>query len=118
MSSAAALVSITDYSRLGRLNGGRAMERLWMAANAEGLSVHPISAAIFLTQVLPLNIKALREHERAELEHIREDFNSLWHLNGRHPLFLVRLTPGSEPSARSLRLDLQDLLLPTPITVG
>lgn len=116
MSSAAALVSINDYSRPGRLNGGRAMERLWMAANAEGLSVHPISAAIFLTQVLPLNIKAFRDHERAELEQIRDDFNKLWRLAGRHPLFLIRLTPGSEPSARSLRLDLQDLLLPSPVT--
>ncbi len=118
MSSAAALVSITDYNKLGRLNGGRAMERLWMAANAEGLSVHPISAAIFLTQVLPLNIPAFRDHERAELEQIRDDFNSLWGLTGRHPLFLVRLTPGSEPSARSLRLDLQDLLLPTSMIAG
>ena len=59
-----------------------------------------------------------RTELRAELEQIRDAFNSLWGLTGRHPLFLVRLTPGSEPSARSLRLDLQDLLLPTPMIAG
>ncbi len=115
MSSAAALISVTDNTKQGRLNGGRAMERLWMRAHAEGLSVHPVAAPIFLTQMLPFNLKAFRAHERAELEQIREYFNTLWSLAGRHPLFLVRLTPGSEPSARSLRLDLRDLLVPTPI---
>ncbi len=118
MSSAAALISVTDNTKQGRLNGGRAMERLWMRANAEGLSVHPVAAPIFLTQMLPYDLKAFRDHERAELEQIRDNFNTLWGLIGRHPLFLVRLTPGSEPSARSLRLDLQDLFLQTPITAS
>ncbi|MEO7082122.1 MAG: Rv1355c family protein, partial [Flavobacteriales bacterium] len=115
-SPAAVLVSHTHDTYTDRLNASRAMERLWMMANAEGLSVHPISAAIFLTHALKFEMKGLRDHEREELERIRADFATLWHLNGRHPLFLIRLAPGGQPSVRSYRLDTHELLLPCPQT--
>ena len=118
VSSGAVLISMSVDTALERVNGGRALERLWMAANAEGLSVHPIAAPILLTHSLSSEMKGLRDHERQELEKIREDLNVLWGLHGRHPLFMVRLAPGSEPTARSLRRSLQDLLIHLPMTVS
>ncbi len=115
-SPAAALISYNDDSYSGRLNASRAMERVWIQANGDGLSVHPISAPIFLTHALKFEMMGLRDHEREELEQIRAEFDTLWGLNGRYPLFMVRLATGGQPSIRSYRLDTQDLLLPFPIT--
>ena len=115
-SPAAVLISYAKDTYADRLNASRAMERMWMKANAKGLSVHPISAPIFLTHALKFEMNGLRDHERKELEQIRAEFDELWQLNGRHPLFMVRLATGGQPSVRSYRLDTQELLLPSPIT--
>lgn len=108
--SAVILVSISGDSVQERLAGGRAVERLWMTANAEGWAVHPISAPIFLTHASHSPMEGLRERERAELVSIEQRFEALWNIQGERPLFLVRLSRSSAPSVRSLRLPIQNLL--------
>lgn len=118
-SSAVALISITADGIADRLRGGRAAERLWMAANAAGWSVHPISAPIFLTHILPFSLDGLRDRERAELSALRERLRAVWSLpDDRQPLFMVRLSQAGQPSVRSLRRPVASLLLrPEPQTL-
>ncbi|HRO39410.1 MAG: Rv1355c family protein [Flavobacteriales bacterium] len=110
-SMAAVLFSCAKNSAVNQLLGGRLMERVWMLANAEGLSVHPIAAPIFLTHAMQFNPEGLRAHEREELEQLRKEFMALCGLGERTPLFMVRLSPGGQPTARSLRLPLQKLMV-------
>ncbi len=112
-SPAAILISYTNDTHAERLRAARAMERVWLSANADGLSVHPIAAPILLTHALQFKMDGLRKHEREELEQIREAFHALWNLNGRHPLFTMRLSTGGQPSMRSYRFDPKDLMLPS-----
>jgi nitroreductase len=109
--SAVILVSTLEDTHASRLKGGRAVERLWMAANAEGFTVHPVSAPIFMSHMLSCKPQGLRDRERAELEVIRREFRSLWALQARHALFMVRLSRAGEPSLRALRRPVSELLL-------
>jgi hypothetical protein len=82
-----------------------------MAANAAGLSVHPISAPIFMAHMLDVAHNGLREHESVGLSDIRKEFIALWGLEDQHPLFMVRLSHAGAPSMRSLRRPVSELFL-------
>lgn len=109
--SAVMLLSISGDGTLDRLQGGRALARTWMAANAKALAVHPISAPIFVTHLLGFPDGVLRDHERAELEVLRQAFHALWDLGKDRPLFMVRLSHAGAPSMRALRRPVSELLL-------
>lgn len=109
--SACALVTVPDDRLHDRIAGGRAMERAWMAANAAGWSVHPISAPLFLTHALDFPMEGLRPAERRELELLRTRLAALRHGRSGHPLFLMRLSLAGEASVRSLRRPLNELVL-------
>ncbi|HEY0979026.1 MAG TPA: Rv1355c family protein [Flavobacteriales bacterium] len=109
--SGVALISVAQDDPLGRLNGGRAAERLWMAANAAGWAVHPVSAPIFLGRAAAMLGEGLRDHERTELLDLHQQLLTLWGITPRHPLFMVRLSPAHGPSVRSLRLPVEKLWL-------
>ena len=47
-SASVGLLTMPDYSRLSYIEGGRAMQRVWMQASAQGIAIQPLSAAIFL----------------------------------------------------------------------
>lgn len=113
-SSAAMLVTAQRDSLPDRIQASRLFQRLWMAANAIGLAVHPIAAPILLTHGLPLIKDQLGAHEREELEHIQQELDRLWDLHGRKPIFMARLAQAGEPSMRSYRHPLSAILLPTP----
>lgn len=109
-SSAAMLVSVDADSVPGRLHASRLFQRLWMMANAQGLAVHPIAAPILLTHGLPLLKHGLHASEVTELKQIQRELDALWNLGGRMPIFMVRLALAGEPSTRSLRLPLSEIL--------
>ena len=109
--SAVVLVAVDDDRTTSRLMGGRAAERFWTAANLAGVSVHPISAPIFLIHAARLGGPGIRPAEREDLLGLEARFMALWpDLVGR-PLFMMRISPGGEPTARALRKPLQELVL-------
>ncbi len=119
-SPAVALVSIEAHTPEDRFNGSRAAERAWLAATREGLAVHPISAAIFLGHAARLlGEDVLTADERADFLELRSRLIQTTGLEGREPLFMVRLSHAGAASARSLRLPLERIFFaptPTPIT--
>ncbi|MBK8581510.1 MAG: Rv1355c family protein [Flavobacteriales bacterium] len=110
-SSAVILICTSEEGANARLDGGRAVERLWMSANAAGFSVHPISAPIFMTHMLDLESNGLRLHEQEGLKDIRKEFTALWKLKEEHPLFMVRISNAGQPSMRALRRPVSELFV-------
>jgi molybdopterin/thiamine biosynthesis adenylyltransferase/nitroreductase len=109
--SALALVSTRSGSRHDLLNAGRAAERMWLAASACGLSVHPCSAPILLAHPIRnghvgLFSKSRSESLLAAIDRLTEAFD----LGTREPVFLVRLSYSPSPTARSLRRPLETVL--------
>jgi nitroreductase len=111
-SSAVILVHVAGDSIPQRLAGGRAVERLWMAANARGWSIHPISAPVFLTHVLQYALKELNEREQEELKRLEARMLALFpELGSNKPLFLMRMALAGTPTVRSMRRPAHSLLL-------
>jgi molybdopterin/thiamine biosynthesis adenylyltransferase/nitroreductase len=85
-------------------DAGRAVERMWLAATQQGLSVHPISAPIFLAHHVRYGDGAgFSAAEKSEIMAIYQALTALFSLQAKEPYFLVRLGITKAPSARSLR---------------
>ena len=106
-SSAVALVSIPDNTTRHRLEGGRALERIWLKATELGLSVHPISAPILLSLLQADGV--FNSEEQEEIDRLYKCTVRLFELGGRQPLFMVRLAHAGNPTARSLRRPIADM---------
>ncbi len=106
--SAIAVVTSTAADTPARYAVGRAGQRVWLAANRNGWSVHPISAPLFLTHAAPL-LADLAPHLRAVLTNIGQALQQVFPGADR-PMFMVRLSPAGEPSARSVRIPLDRVL--------
>lgn len=94
------------------LDGGRAVERVWLEANSRGIAFQPITQITFMLQRYRKNGKAdFSEFELQEFAGIEKAFNALLKLpKGIHPVFVFRLFYGGEPSVRSLRRPLEKVV--------
>jgi len=106
---AVALITVPDGTVNARIVGGRTVQRFWMRANSLGVSVHPISAPIFLFHAQPM-ILDLKPSHRQELLALESRFNKVVP-TGRTALFMMRLSYAGEPSTRSLRRPLDDMII-------
>lgn len=68
--SAAGLLTIAEDTPQAWLDGGRAMQRLWLAATALGLSVHPLTVVLY--QLEMLDGPAASVYSAAEAAELRE----------------------------------------------
>jgi nitroreductase len=110
-SSALALLTMPEYSRKDFIEGGRALQRVWMEANAVGICVQPMSAAIFLwARLVHGNGDGLTEKMARDLREIREQHLRLFNTpNDAGEVFLFRLFYAGEPKVLSLRKKLSDV---------
>jgi len=111
---AGALCLITAIKRdpAGYMEAGRAMEQLWLAATAEGLSIHPYGVLPqYLTKVevepetfLPMYVDIIKSH--------REPFYSIFPgAKNEYPAIVLRVGRTDKLSARSnIRLRLQQII--------
>lgn len=110
-SSAAALIWTGEDSATAHLTGGRAVERVWLAAQACGLAVQPWSALPYLLARDAAGGEGFEEHERQQLESLERRLRAvLPSPPGATRLLLVRLAWAPPPSARSLRRPLTDVM--------
>ncbi len=110
-SGAVAVIHATDLSIRSRLLTGRAAQRLWLQASALGLSVHPMSAPLFLSHEFSAGSSvAFDTEQRRVLADISDGVSDLFGNNSGYPLFLCRVTRASETEHRSLRLPLENVL--------
>jgi hypothetical protein len=101
-----------EHSPEAYLQGGRALQRLWLAATACGLALQPWTGLPYLFARLLRGAGAgLSEQEQHELHSLRARYvKVLPSAQGRSELMLFRLTHAAPPSARSLRRQLADVL--------
>lgn len=111
-SSAVALVTANGDRPADFLRGGQAIERLWLAATALGLAVHPWTTAPYLVEVLRTDQATIfTQSERDRLHDLGTRLDRLFPQTvGRPRLMLLRLFVAEPPSARALRLPLSRVL--------
>lgn len=108
-SAAIALVRIPGFTRESTLEGGRAVQRLWLAATKAGLAVQPISAPVFMGLHERFDRRGLYSvDERKELSDILNGLRSHFPAHASEPFFLLRLGHAEPPSVRSLRRPLNE----------
>jgi molybdopterin/thiamine biosynthesis adenylyltransferase/nitroreductase len=109
---AVGLLTIPEHTPEAYLRGGRALQRLWLAATARGLALQPWTGLPYLfARLLRGGGAGLSESEQHELQTLRTRYLQLLpSAEGRAELMLFRLTHAAPPSARSLRRKLDDVL--------
>lgn len=111
--SGAVLVTFEGAGPRALFEGGRAVESLWVAAQAAGLAVQPYTALVYLFFRLDDADDAQGTFCARELEQLgtlRQRFRRLFPLpKGHTDVMLLRLAHAGPPSARALRRPLDEV---------
>jgi tRNA A37 threonylcarbamoyladenosine dehydratase len=93
------------------LEGGRALERAWLMATAEGIAFQPMAASVFVFgRLLYGGGVGLEKNSRSMLEQLRGRYEKLFDIrNEERELFIFRLSSADEPEIKSLRKPLHEL---------
>ena len=110
-SSAIGIITMPEFDDINWINGGRAVQRLWLMTSKLNIALQPISAPLFLYAQLKFggeeNIPQKNRHELTQLHNqLKSIFPDLNHHEG---LFLFRLSDADLPSIRSLRRPLNEM---------
>ena len=111
-SSAVGVITMPSFSPENCLLAGKAVERMWLTASKNRISLHPLLALI-------LHVTRIRYGQGGDMPKkiedafrlLEQEFNSVFDIDPKKevPLFFFRLFNGERPSERSLRLDLEDI---------
>jgi len=112
-SSALGIITMPEYSETNFLNGGRALERMWIEANLMGISLQPIAQYVFLMARLKYgNGEGLDSYFEKEFETLGNKFLELMpDLENKQPIFIFRLCKASEPKIKSLRRPIESAFI-------
>jgi hypothetical protein len=111
-SSGLVIISTQDATPAGWLEAGRAVQRVWLKATEQACSVHPCAAPILLSHHVRFgNGSGFDTTERSALLDLSLRLSRIFNLGTREPVFMMRLAYAPSPTARSLRLPLNELLL-------
>jgi hypothetical protein len=106
-SSALGILTMPQYSEINFLQGGRAIERIWIEANLAGVSFQPIAQLVFMMARLTHGQAPANQQEEfynQEVANLQAAFYQLMpQLASKQPVFIFRLAKGGQPKARSLR---------------
>lgn len=110
--AAVGILHITQRTPEQYLTSGRAFQRLWLAATAEQLSLHPLgSLPIFLAHLESEGPCQLRPDHQIRLRRLQERYLSLVpDIGEKRPVMLFRIGHGRPPAYRSLRRPVQSML--------
>lgn len=111
-SSAIGLITMPSYEAKNFIKGGEAVQRVWLQANLQNLSFHPISAPLFLFARLNQgNGAELPTAARTALEKLQQQLQAVFpQLVDQQGIFMFRLSYADEASVRSLRKPLDEIL--------
>lgn len=108
-SSAVGLISIPGWRPQEIVQGGQAIEALWLLATKLGLAAHPMTSLIYMLQ--SRFDPGFTPAETAKLHNLGERFSRLFPCANAHvPLLLFRLSQGQESDLRSLRRPVNEVL--------
>lgn len=110
--SAIGLITMPSFNENNFFEGGRALERVWLAANQDNISTHPpsLSTLIFNTLIYG-EIDALPIQMRKEATALLNEFEELFEIDSKKgKVLLMRFIIGTEPKFRSLRYPINQIL--------
>lgn len=110
-SSAFGAIVFPDNTHKDFLEGGRALERVWLEATRMNLSMQPLTGILFLWQRLLAG--ATKELSPRHQEYIRESYQDLertFGTQGKTIIFIFRIGAGDAPSALTPRLPLDSFI--------
>jgi len=109
--SAAALICVPRSGETTYFEGGRAVQRAWLAATNAGVAFQPMSAMSYLWLRLFAGGEGLNERDKADLTAQRERFEAVWDIPaGLADIMMVRLHISPPPRARSLRRHVEAMI--------
>lgn len=101
--SAFGVITLRTFSRTSYIEAGRLLERVWLAAAAQGMSLQIVTGMLFLARAMERSATSAfsaseREVVRKAYARVRENIES-----GREPFLTFRVGYGAPPSAVSCR---------------
>jgi hypothetical protein len=110
--SAIGLITIPDAQKQSFFNGGRMLERIWLAATDRKMSFQPISISTFLFNRYVFEGNAvLGEKFGSQLSGLKKELDEVFDLKeNRVSMFLFRLFYDENPWKRSLHLPAKEVL--------
>ncbi len=113
--SAVGLVTVADADPRSFLRAGRGIQRMWLAATAQSLAIHPITGLPFLlARAERGGGEGLAEDEISQLLALREPFSRVFPQAARSTeAFLFRISIADPPTARALRRPVESFLSPS-----
>lgn len=109
---AVGVLSSDDNSPLGFFNGGRAMQRVWIAANLKEVAFQPIAPSVFMyARLLKGNGINISKLGCEKLLALRSDYEKTFNLSAtQKELFIFRLSKAVTPETLALRKPLNEVL--------
>lgn len=108
---AVGLITMPTYSNQNLFNGGRALQRVWLAANKNGLAFQPITPVTFLYYRMALGGHGLMDEEtKLFLQSLKPTFDGIFNLSVQKKIFMFRLSVTDRKAPKSYRRDSQSLL--------
>lgn len=113
-SGAIGVLSVTNASPELHLTGGRALQRVWLASQAERLALHPLgSLPVFLAHHQQMGGSLLLPAHQRRVARIAEGFGRLVpNVANRSVVMMFRLGSAAAPTVRSLRRSIDEVMMP------
>lgn len=110
--SAIGMVSMPKFSSIDFINGGRAIQRMWIAANQDNIALQPHTPVTFFFNRLKYgNGEGFGDAMKNDLLAIRPKFEQVFGIDQDiGEIFLFRLFEAGEPKTKALRRHLEDML--------
>jgi hypothetical protein len=111
-SSAVGLLTVPSFDTNGFFEGGRALERVWLAANADHIETHPPSLSTMIFNTLVYGEKnALPEDMRKEAVSLLKEFEDLFGIDSQTgKVLLLRFFTGAPARFKALRYPVNQIL--------
>jgi len=111
--SALCLITLPKHYLRSFFEGGRSMERLWLAATNLGLAIHPLISPLYLfPRVVYGNGEGLDPKFVPVLRDLRKKFCEIAAISDdRAEVFLAKIAVAPEPQLKSFRLPLEKTLI-------
>ncbi len=110
--SSVGLITMPEFNALNYLKGGRAVQRMWLTANANGISIQPMLAApLHFARLIHGNGEGMPDFMKNEFVELRKEFLELFpNVEHKGEIFLFRLCIAREPEIKSYRYPISKVL--------
>ncbi len=102
--SAIGIITITDERTRSFIDAGRVLQRLWLTATKEGLSMQPLTGVLFFYQrIVAGEGDVFTDGQKEAVEKAYEGIQSIFDTDGKTIVMMFRIGYADPPTASSLK---------------